>query len=67
MFAQSSLFQKQDTFHKTNQSASCTIQVPCFDKLKIVHNTVLKKLIDFKEFGMDLAKEGECTFQTMSW
>ena len=25
-----------------NLSISCSIQVPCFDKLKIVHNTVLK-------------------------
>ena len=31
-------FKKQGAFHET----SCSIQVPCFDKLKIVHNTVLK-------------------------
>ena len=29
-------------YFSRNLSISCSIQVPCFDKLKIVHNTVIK-------------------------
>ena len=38
-------------YFSRNLSISCSIQVPCFDKLKIVHNTDLKMNGLYWEYG----------------
>ena len=56
-------------YFSRNLSISCSIQVPCFDKLKIVHNTVLKMKGDCTRtkrnwiFGLPM-KKGRCIRQT---